>query len=139
MKLPSLCQGVFVVLKYQLTWLPRGLACEGSHIILRNTGLEMLLGWSVTCAWYLRCCQNIPPQFALLSQVDQAEPEMIMLLLGIRNASALHPRSQPSTQQFGDWTPIPAMRKLSGAKSEGLALAKLTPTSRQQIRYCVEL
>src|SRR5712692_9554993 len=99
----------------------------------------MLDGCRTTCAWYLRCCQNIPPQLALLSHVDQAEPEMIMLRSGIRNASALHPRSHPSTQQFGDWTPIPAIRKSSGASSAGSALAKLNPTSKQQIRYWVEL
>ena len=82
---------------------------------------------------------EVAPQFALLSQVVQEEPETIRLLFGNRKTSARHPRSQPSTQQFGDCTPMPAIRKLSGARSWTLALAKLTPSWRQQILYWVEL
>jgi hypothetical protein len=75
----------------------------------------------------------------LPSHVSQEEPEIIRLLFGKRRTSALHPKSHPSTQQLGDWTPIPASKKLSGAKIRGLAIEMLTPISTQHIRYWVEL
>src|SRR5260370_41090436 len=99
----------------------------------------MFCGLRVVWEGYQRCSQKYPPQLALPSHVSQDEPEITRLLFGKRRTSALQPKSHPSTQQLGDWTPIPANKKLSGPKILGLAIEMLTPISTQHIRYWVEL